>query len=302
MAEPLTIGGQDVWSHDPGFWSGFFHTYNQFQIDGPLGTPRQLHVFLPRDYAVGDRTYPVLYMNDGDTLFFPGGAYSKCWNLGTLLTRLYLSQQIQRLIVVGICPLRRDYEYTHAPLWQREWGGLEDYAAYVAQGVKPFIDSHYRTQPDYSLLAGASHGGLAAFYTAAKYPDAFANVAAFSPSFWVGLDSAVEPSLLHPTDHFFGDLASSSLMFTAEPALRDRRLRIYLDWGLVREGGEHNAWIEERATARGRELRDLLVRRFGYRQGENLFVVEDPTGEHTEESWSDRLEDVLRIFFRAKVA
>ena len=43
-----------------------------------------------------------------------------------------------------------------------------------------------------------------------------------------------------------------------------QRLKIYLDWGLVREGGFHNAFIEERATARGREMRELLVQDFGY--------------------------------------
>ena len=301
MAESFVRGGQEGWLHDPGFWGGFFHTYEQFQVDGPMTTPRKLHIFLPRDYPVSDRSYPVLYLNDGDTIFFPGGAYGKCWHLGKTLTRLYLSHQIQRLMVVAVCPTRRDYEYTHAPMWQREWGGLGDYAAYLAQSVKDFVDTNYRTQSDpaSTLIAGASHGGLAAFYTAAKYPQQFGNVAAFSPSFWVGLDSATEPFLMGADDHFFGEVASSSLLFEAEPTLRDRRLRIYLDWGLVRDGGDHNAWIEERATARGREMRDLLMHRFGYRQQENLFVVEDPWGQHTEESWGERIEDVLRIFFRA---
>lgn len=98
---------------------------------------------------------------------------------------------------------------------------------------------------------------------------------------------------------FFGTLESSALLFEASKTLNnpDKRLKIYLDWGLVREGGFHNSFIEERATARGREMRDILVKDFGYRENENLFVVEDPTGEHTEESWSSRMENALKIFF-----
>jgi len=138
---------------------------------------------------------------------------------------------------------------------------------------------------------------LAAFYTAAKYPDQFGNVAAFSPSFWVGLDSAVELSFFNSSGPFFGELASSALIFEAETALRDRRLKIYLDWGLVRDGGDHNSWIEERATIRGREMRDLLIQTFGYRDGDNLVTVEDADGDHTEASWGRRMESVLKLFF-----
>lgn len=301
MPDPIHIGGQSGWAHDPGFWGGVFHTYKQFQVGGATSSPRTVHIFLPRDYHTSDRPYPVLYLNDGDTIFFPGGAYRKCWDLGKTLTRLYLGQQIQKLVVVAIAPVRRDYEYTHAPVWQQDWGGLEGYSGYLAQSVKPFVDAHYRTQstPQHTLIAGASHGGLAAFYTAVKYPHQFGNVAAFSASFWVGLDSAVEASLFNSVGPFFGEMASSALIFEAEKTLRDRRLKIYMDWGLVRDGGHHNHWIEERATARGRELRDLLVQQFGYRLGEDLFVVEDPVGEHNEESWGRRIEDVLKIFFRS---
>jgi pimeloyl-ACP methyl ester carboxylesterase len=162
------------------------------------------------------------------------------------------------------------------------------------------VDSHYRTlpEPEHSLVLGASHGGLAAFYTASQYPDCFRCVAALSPSFWVGLDAAGEPDLFELMGPAFGSLQFSALWYAAAPTLQDchRRLRIYLDWGLVREGGWHNKVIEARATARGREMRDLLVGECGYREGENLFVVEDAWGEHTEESWSARLENVLPIF------
>jgi pimeloyl-ACP methyl ester carboxylesterase len=186
-------------------------------------------------------------------------------------------------------------------VWGEDWGGLDSYAAYLAFSLKGFIDANYRTQsePEKTMILGSSHGGLAAFYTATQYPEHFRCVAALSPSFWVGIDSLVEMSLFKFSGPFFGTLKSSALIYAAEKTLQDpdKRLKIYLDWGLVRDGGFHNAFIEERATARGREMRDLLIGEYGYRENENLFIVEDPLGEHDEESWSSRMENVLKIFF-----
>jgi pimeloyl-ACP methyl ester carboxylesterase len=302
MAEIFTKGGQEGWFHDRGHWGGYFHSYDRFQVGGEWDAPRQVHIFLPRDYEVSQECYPVIYTNDGDTAFFPGGGYQKTWDMASILTRLYLGNQIRKVIVVAVCPVNRDYEYTHAPVKDCDWGGLDNYATYLAQSVKGFIDANYRTIPDAeaSLVLGASHGGLAAFYTATQHPDCFRCVAAFSPSFWVGVDSMTDSYLFDLSGHFFGNLESSALLFAAAETLNnpDKRLKIYLDWGLVREGGFHNSFIEERATARGREMRDILVNKFGYRENENLFVVEDPNGEHTEESWAARMENVLKIFFR----
>jgi hypothetical protein len=299
MAEKFTKGGQEGWFHDPGYWGGFFHTYNELQL--PHSKARQVHIFIPRDYEVSQEAYPVLYMNDGDTAFFEGGAYHKSWQMAQLLTRLYLSNQIRKIMVVAVCPLNRDYEYTHGPVLNKDWGGLDDYARYLAHDLKPFIDHHYRTlsQGEYNVILGASHGGLAAFYTATKYPDQFRNLAALSPSFWVGLDSVMDAPLLNIANSFFGSLNGSALIFNARNTLLNpqQRLKIYLDWGLIRTGGEHNSFMEERATTRGREMRDLLIHQFGYKQGQDLFIVEDPTGEHREESWASRCENILKLFF-----
>lgn len=299
MAEKFFKNDQEGWYHDPGFWGGFFHTYNQLNL--PPHSPHKIHIFLPRNYEVSQEYYPVLYLNDGDTAFFEGGAYHKSWQIGQLLSRLYLSNQIRKIIVVAICPNNRDYEYTHAPVYQKDWGGLDDYARYLAHSVKPFIDHNYRTLTDgkYNLILGSSHGGLAAFYTATKYPEQFNNVAALSPSFWVGLDSIMDASLLNISNSFFGSLEACSLIFNVRNTLinPNQRLKIYLDWGLIREGGNHNAFLEERSTTRGREMKDLLIHQFGYKLGENLFVVEDPLGEHTEESWRNRTENILKLFF-----
>ncbi len=301
MVEQFFKGGQEGWCHDQSDWSGFFHSYPYFQEADPLNQPRKIHVFLPREYEVTDQAYPVIYMNDGNTAFFKGGIYQKTWNMAYVLTRLYVSQSIPKVIVVAVSPLHRDYEYTHAPLKGQDWGGLDDYSTYLAQSVKGFIDQHYRTLPEShkTLILGASYGGLAAFYTAMKYPDKFGGIAALSPAFWVGLDLVTERSKFDFFDTYFGSLDTSALMGMSNKTLSHPQLKpkIYLDWGLVRSGGEHNAIIEERTTARGKEMQGLLTHQFGYQENYNLCVVEDPAGEHNEESWSRRVETALKFFY-----
>jgi predicted alpha/beta superfamily hydrolase len=295
MTYQFQAGDQVGWFHDQGHPGGVFHTYDGLKVAGPKDFPRKVHVFLPRDYEASQNHYPVIYMNDGDTAFFPGGVVYKSWYMADILSDLYARNQIRQVIVVAVCPLNRDREYTHAPVWDRPFGGLEGYATYLANPVKTFIDAQYRTlaDPNNTMILGSSHGGLAAFYTATRYPDKFQLVGALSPSFWVGLD-AVPIGL-----PFAQSLKSSALLKLARSTLQNsqKRLKIYLDWGLVRNGGFHNAFIEARATDRGREMQDLLLQAFGYRMNENLFVVEDPIGEHTEESWSRRMPNALKLFF-----
>ncbi|NEQ98915.1 MAG: alpha/beta hydrolase [Cyanothece sp. SIO2G6] len=289
---PFTKGGQSAWFHDQGDASGFFHTYDALAVGDQ---PHKVHVFVPRDYETSQARYPVIYVNDGDTTFFRGGAINESWFLASVLGDLYQSGQMQQVIVVAIYPRDRSYEYTHTNIGDTPGGGIEQYANYVANGVKRFIDDNYRTQADadHTLILGASHGGLAAYLMGMLQPTAFGNVAAFSPSFWVGLDS--DPISLI----FSRSMESSELIQLSEPTLNQpsRHPQIYMDWGLIRDGQFHNDFIEARTTVRGRELRDLLTRQYNYRLNQDLFVLEDGQGEHSELSWRRRVPAVLKLFF-----
>ncbi len=293
MAHQFTEGNQQVCFHDEGDAAGVFHTYEALQLG--YAAPRKVHVFVPRDYESSSDRYPVIYMNDGDTAFFRGGMINDSWFMGSVLSDLYQTGKLRPVIVVAIYPRDREYEYTHVSVFTRPGGGIGAYANYVAQDIKGFIDTHYRTQPDPSqtLILGSSHGGLAAFLMGMLQPQAFGNVAALSPSFWVGLDS-------NPlTVPFLRPLSGSKLMQLAAPTLKNihQRPTLYLDWGLVRNGQFHNNFIEARATVRGRQLRDLLLNRYHYQLGRSLYVVEDAQGEHSESAWRRRVPQVLPLFF-----
>ncbi|ANV86608.1 alpha/beta hydrolase [Picosynechococcus sp. PCC 7117] len=294
MAEEFYKGGQRAWFHDQGHWGGFFHTYDQLQLKGfgaHFDQPRKIHVFLPRDYEVTGDRLPALYCNDGDHIFFPDGDFGQCWQVAERLSRLYLREQLQKLIVVAICPNDHAYEYSHVP---DQGGGLADYSRYLAKGLKPFIDEQYRTQTDQTLIVGAAQGGLAAFYTATQHPRQFPQVAALSPSFWLGLEA--NPMSINSLDGAFKiSLENSALVFAATPVLSNLELRpkIYLDWGLMADA-QHQ---EARARLRGQEMRSLLIEEFQYQENVNLFSLEDPLGRHDELTWGDRLETILQLFF-----
>jgi len=297
----ILIGNQRVRIHDEGHSAGYFHTYDHFQTSGAAYPERIIRIFLPRDYESEDRRYPVLYMNDGNTAFTKGGIVNQTWDVANMLGHFYQDHATLKFIVVGLDPVKRNREYTHAVWSGPDWGGLESYSSCIADWVKPFIDAYYRTLPERenTMILGSSHGGLAAFYIACRRPDEFGFASALSPSFWVGVDHAEDSPVVKPDDN--ASLSRSQLILMFHNTLADvkRRPKLYLDWGLARTGGPHNEFIEERATVRGREMALLLQTEYGYRLGEDLFVYEDPKGEHSEESWGKHMPRILQYFTMA---
>ena len=294
----FTLGGQAAWFHDEGHEAGFFHTYDAL-VACTGASPRKVHVFLPRDYEASARRYPVLYLNDGQTAFFTDNPVGKTWDYAGVISELRRCGEIEDLIVVAPHPLDRNREYTHDEfLADRSCCGVPDYTTYVADCLRGFVERSYRveTGPARTAIAGSSHGGLAAFWIATARPDVFGAAAAVSPSFWVGLDGRLDGSV-SPTP-----LTESPLYAHARSVLADgeRRPRLWLDWGLVREGGVHNSIIEHLATVRGREMATLLIDAHGYARDAELAAYEDPDGGHDEDTWRTRLPAILRWLFPAR--
>jgi enterochelin esterase-like enzyme len=270
-------------------------TFDEFG-KGMGETPRKIHIFLPRDYPTSCARYPVIYMNDGVTAFWPGGPGNKSWEVAQGLAKVYGDGSVGPVIVVAIHALDRNVEYSHT-----EWSpgepccGVEGYADYVGDRVKGFVDAHFRTRsgPEDTAIVGSSRGGLCSFLLATLRPDRFRKAGSLSPSFWLGLDPVFGGNFTG------GPLAGSKLLSLASTTLDDpaRRPRLWIDWGLVRTGGFHNEVIEAAATERGKEMVALLQKSHGYTEGVDLFWREDPAGEHDEVSWARRFPDVLRALF-----
>lgn len=274
-AKPFSLGGQRGWFHDEGHRAGYFHTYDALALEGGA---RKVHVFLPRDYESSSRRHPVLYVHDADTAFWPGGPMRKTWDMAQGLLRA----DVGPLLVVAVTPLDRNREYTHGQaLPGRPYGGAHGYTAVLADGVKAFIDRHYRTDaaPQRTGILGSSHGGLVSFYAATRRPDAFGLVGAMSPSFWVGA---------RPGEA----LVDSTLVAPVREVLQGPRLKVWVDWGLVRSGGSHNSDIEARATVWGARMVQVLQA-----LGTPVFGFEDPDGAHDEDTWARRFPLAVRALY-----
>lgn len=175
-----------------------------------LQQQRRIRVLLPKDYrSQPHERYPVLYMHDGQNVFFSKESYSgHSWKV---IPTIKHNPQLPKLIIVGIdnATVHRLHEYGpwrtdtgHTPE-MREQGGLGgQYGHWLAHTVKPFIDHHYRTLPerDNTLLAGSSMGGLITAYMGAAHPQVFGHLGVFSLASWFSERAFLDFVNHHPLD------------------------------------------------------------------------------------------------------
>ena len=152
-----------------------------------LNKTRKIWLYLPPDYATSNKTYPVLYMQDGQNLFDNATAFSGEWQVDETLNTLF-QQGNYGAIVVGIDNGGGDRLNEYSPWNNPSYGGGQGdlYSQFVAETLKPYIDANYRTkpQPQFNALLGSSMGGLISSYIGAKYPTVFQKIGNFSPAFW----------------------------------------------------------------------------------------------------------------------
>lgn len=138
-----------------------------------LNESRGYRVFLPRGYAQHTwRSYPVLYMHDGQNVFEVGPFGS--WNGATAVTNAQSFGAAREFIVVALDngPNRlRDYLPPTDSLGGTGRG--DAYLAYIRDTVKPFIDANYRTIPSDSGIMGSSMGAVISLYATWDFTSTF---------------------------------------------------------------------------------------------------------------------------------
>jgi len=239
-----------------------------------LDNDRDITIYLPPGYNDRDDVrYPVLYMHDGQNLFEGERAFipGQHWRLGEAADEAIGSRSARPMIIVGIdnTGASRIDEYTPTNDPARHGGGkANDYGRMIIEELKPVIDAKYRTLPDApnTSLGGSSLGGLATLHLGLTHPDVFGSLAVMSPSVWWH-----DRAILSDVESF------------ASP----QRPRIWLDMG-GREGVE--------GLNDARSLRDLL-RRKGWRDGEDFNYFEDRRADHSERAWAKRAPSVLEFLF-----
>ena len=164
-----------------------------------LNTFKQISIYLPPSYNRSKKRYPVIYMNDGESLF--DQAYTdngKEWNLDEVLDSLN-DQGKGEFIVVGISSgENRFVEYSHKTKKKIKEPKGKHYLSFITNDLLPYINNNFRTKtgPENTSIGGSSMGGLISYFASLEYPEVFGAAAVFSPAYW---NSISVDSLKHET-------------------------------------------------------------------------------------------------------
>lgn len=255
---------------------------------------RDLIVYVPETYqSEGTRTFPVLYLHDGQNLFDGRTSYipGRTWRIQQTADSLIAADEVEPLIIVGIynTGLHRVDEYT--PTRDRRIGAGGQSALYARMlivEIMPLIASQYRVAagPGNMGVGGSSLGGLLSLYLGLEHRGVFGKVAVLSPSVWWDNRSIlawVRRASMHR--------ASSWPESRIRPEVRLwPELRLWMDMGTA-EG--------KRGLADADLLHNLLLQR-GWVDGVDLRYLRVEGATHDEEAWSKRVGPMLKFLFPAR--
>jgi predicted alpha/beta superfamily hydrolase len=238
---------------------------------------RTVSIWLPERYAESDGRYDVLYMHDGQNLFAPSRSWTGVsWGVEETAQALIDAGAIRPIIVVGIWhPEKRWAEY----MPQKALGGTsadqaratnllggpprsDTYLRFIVEELKPYIDSHYHTNPDaaHTAIMGSSMGGLISIYAVCEYPHIF-GIAGCLSTHWVAGDGAVVDYLR-----------------TALPAAGQHRL--WFDYGTEELDASYEPF---------QQAVDEMLLLQGYQHGVDWITRRFDGAGHSEQAWRDRL-------------
>ena len=162
--------------------------------------PRTAYVYVPDDTS---QNYPVLYMFDGQNLFYDETAsFGKSWGL-----LKYLEEHKTPLIVASVaCNFHpenyrlggRFSEYSPFSFSFDKIGDIKGRGQitmdWLVNEFKPLIDEKYPTIPDrkHTFISGSSMGGLMTLYALMDYNEYFSRGAAISPAFYFSTEDVKE--------------------------------------------------------------------------------------------------------------
>ncbi|MEM1217068.1 MAG: alpha/beta hydrolase-fold protein [Bacteroidota bacterium] len=152
-----------------------------------LNRNRRIHIYLPPDYYTNDRSYPVLYMHDGQNLFDAATSFSGEWEVDESLNTLFDNGD-QGVIIIGINNGGADRINEYTPWANPTYGGGQGsaYVDFLVETLKPYVDDNFRTLADanHTGIMGSSLGGLISLYAGIRHQDVFGKVGVLSPSLW----------------------------------------------------------------------------------------------------------------------
>jgi len=244
---------------------------------------RTVRVFLPPGYgdaANRERSYPVLYMFDGQNLFDACLAFDHVheWQMDETVTRLAGEGKIEPLIVVGLDNAREKRAYEYLPWPDSIQFPGEPLPAgqrlpeFLMKEVMPAIEGKYRIAKgrENTGIGGSSYAGTAALYVGISAPTIFGKVLAESPILLVGN----------------GELVRHTSFLMMAP------MKVYMAFG----GQEWSMPGGTDAQVKAMQAVEANLRNALISPSEVLYVY-DADARHHEEAWAKRLPQALTFLF-----
>ena len=158
------------------------HTELQIIHSKTIDDDYYLYIKLPSNYHESEKTYPVVYLLDGDI------AFTMAWST---VRYLQYGKHLPDVIIVGIGygsllsseeENMRERDYTISKLSDKnKTGGGKQFLKFLKNELITFIDSVYRTTPGDRVINGYSLSGLFVLYAFLNEHESFNGYIAGSP-------------------------------------------------------------------------------------------------------------------------
>ncbi|MEQ8627133.1 alpha/beta hydrolase-fold protein [Ekhidna sp.] len=265
------------------------------EIQSDYVKDRTIEVLVPTSYFESNRSYPVLYMHDGQMLFDSTTTWNgQEWGVDETMAQLSKNNKIREAIVVGIpnggTKLRHPEYFPQKPfesllkhvqdsLYQLYRGDevllfarkiqSDNYLKFIIEELKPFVDSTYRTLPDQAntFIAGSSMGGLISMYAICEYPEVFGGAACLS-THWPGIFTIENNPI---PNAFFTYLKDN----VPDPS----KHKLYFDYGTTTLDALYQTL---------QPIADSIILQAGY-DANNFKTIKFEGDAHDENAWKNRL-------------
>jgi predicted alpha/beta superfamily hydrolase len=221
-----------------------------------LGREHRLRIYVPPGYDENTLAhYPVVFMQDGQNLFFPQEAFmGHEWQVDETSRTLAAMCAVEDAVFIGIYSEDRMLDYTRP--------GYEPYGRSLAEEIVPEAERRLRigTHRRHRIVWGSSLGGVVSFYSVWQHPDVFGTGVCMSSTF-SHKDNLIDRVLTEPK----------------------RDVGFYLDSGWPGDNYEVTVGMAMALVSRG------------WRYGHNLLHLAFPLAEHSEAAWGMRFHLPLQF-------
>jgi enterochelin esterase family protein len=225
-----------------------------------LKEERPVSIYTPPGYDARSGSYGLLVLFDGQDSRGP-------MPIPTILDNLVAAKKIRPLVAILVDNLSEKSR-------DRDLQCYPPFADFLAKELVPWARQRYRfsAEPERTVVAGVSLGGLNAAYCALRYPEVFGNVLSQSGAFWYFPDWE---------DQEASDYAPLGWLIRQFVTTRKLPIRFYLEAGLFEND------CPDTLLAQNRRMRDVLESK-GYE-----VVYSEFAGGHEFVSWRGSVADGL---------